>query len=81
VNKSEALAVMHEVLGVLRESVLISGVSLDFAGSKISKSPEDYLIKLKCDLDDSSRKLIEPILDKRNLKIEVIEDAVMIYLP
>jgi hypothetical protein len=52
VNKSEALAIMPEVLGVLRESVLISYVSLDFECSKISKSPEDYLIKLKCDLDD-----------------------------
>jgi hypothetical protein len=81
VNKSEALAVMHEVLDALRESVLIAGVSLDYSNSKTSKPPEDVLIRIKCDLDDLSRKRIEPILDKHNLKLEVTKDTVLIYSP
>lgn len=77
-NKFDALLVMHEILDVLRESVIISGVSLEYLGSK---SPEAFQIKMKWDLDDYSRKRIQPILDKRNLKLEVMKDIVVIYSP
>jgi hypothetical protein len=78
-DRAEALAVMHEIFGALRESVIASGVSLDYSGPKISKDPEDILIKMKCNLDDYSRECIQPILDKRNLKLEAKKGTVVIY--
>lgn len=63
-DRRETLFVMHEILVALEESVIISGVSLDSL-----KCPEDYQIKMKCDLDEGSRKSIQPILDKHKLKI------------
>jgi hypothetical protein len=80
-NKSEASAVLHEILGVLGESVNINRVSLDYSGSKTSKSAEDFLINMKCDLDDIARKRIQPILDRRYLRIEEKEGTVVIYSP
>ena len=77
-NKAEALNVLHEILDVLKESVLISCVSLDYSGSKNS---ENFTIKMECNLDDYSRKQIESILDKHNLKIEAKENTVLIYSP
>jgi hypothetical protein len=69
-DKFEVSAVLHEILGVLGESVNISFVSLDYSGSKFSKASEDFLIKMRCDLDDCARKRIQPILERHNLIIE-----------
>jgi hypothetical protein len=80
-NRSEALAVMHELMETLRESVIISGVSLDFTDSKTPKAHYSCQIKMNCDLDDFSRQRIQPILDMRNLKIEDAKGAVVIYSP
>jgi hypothetical protein len=67
--KTEALAVMHELLELLKESVLISGVSLDYLGSKIANSPEGFQLKITCNLDKCSRASIKPILERHNLCI------------
>ena len=80
-NKSEALVVMHEILGALRESVIISGVSLDYLGSEISKSPGGCQIKMICDFDDCAHKRIQPILDMRNLRIDEKKGTVIIFSP
>ena len=49
-KKQEALDVMHEVLAVLRESVLITSVSLDGRCSRVSKDPENggFIIRMRC---------------------------------
>ena len=78
-NKSEALDVMHEILDALKETVSISSVSLDHSSHQISKHPDDFQIKIKCNLDDYSRKCIQPILEKHNLKTDTKEDTVIIY--
>ena len=62
--------------------MIINRVSLGYSGSKTSKSAEDFLIKMKCDLDDCARKRIQPILDERaSLKIEETKGNVVIYSP
>jgi hypothetical protein len=66
---------MHEILGALRESVLISGVSIDYLWSNASKG---FQIKMICQLDEYSRKLIQPVLEKFNLKMDLTTGTVLI---
>jgi hypothetical protein len=68
-KKEEALAVMHEVLDVLHESVVVSSVSLDLRSSRVSKDQDngDYLIRIRCDMDKYSADCLKPSLEKHNL--------------
>jgi hypothetical protein len=69
---------MHEILVAINKPDITKNIYVG-VDPKISKSPEDHVIKIKHDLDDKSLKVIEPIVEKRNLKIEKIEDALIIY--
>jgi hypothetical protein len=77
--KSEALAVLHELLDALKESVLISGVSLDCLGSRITSSPEGFQIKMNCNLDKYSREIIKPILESHKLSIKEDKNYILIF--
>ncbi len=67
-NKSEALAVLHELNEALKDSVCISSVSLD--GSQVSHIlTGGYQIKMKCELDSSSRDIVKSIVKKHSLTI------------
>jgi len=44
-----------------------------------AKSTENHIIKITHEIDDETRKKIEPIVKKRNLKIHKIEDAIVIH--
>ena len=61
-NKSEALSVLHEIAEALKESGMISGVSIDPSFTKVSKAPEGFTIKMLCDLDIDSWDRIQPVL-------------------
>jgi hypothetical protein len=77
--KSEALAVLHELLDALKESVLIGGVSLDCSGSGIANSPEGFQIKINCNLDKYSREIIKPILQSHKLSIREDKNYILIF--
>jgi hypothetical protein len=65
-NKTEALAVLHEIHDAWKESVTISCVALD--GSQVSHiSTGGYQIKMKCELDSISRDILKGILSKYEL--------------
>jgi len=68
-NKSEALAVLHEIYGACRESVIITCISIDSLSSKVFKDPENggFTIRMQCNLDDYSRKCIKPVLENHML--------------
>jgi hypothetical protein len=68
-KKQEALGIMHEIQDVLKESVIISSVSLDLRSARAAKNPEGvgFLIRMKCDLDKYSADCLKPILDKHRL--------------
>jgi hypothetical protein len=68
-NKSEALAVLHEINEAFKDSVRINSVSLD--GSQVSHiSTGGYQIKMKCELDNSSRDTIKGIAKRRSLTMK-----------
>ncbi len=65
-NKSEALVVLHEIYDALRESVIMSSVSLD--SYKILSVHGDFCeIKIKCELDNHSRYALNGVLKKHDL--------------
>jgi hypothetical protein len=65
-NKTEALAVLSEIRDALKESMVLTCVSLD--GSQVSHILSGgYEIKMKCELDNVSRGIINSILKKNEL--------------
>lgn len=65
-NKTEALAVLSEIRDALKESMVVSCVSLD--GSQVSHILSGgYEIKMKCELDSVSKGIINRILKKYEL--------------
>jgi hypothetical protein len=68
-NKSEAFAVLNEIRNALKESAVVSCVSLD--GSQISHiSTGGYEIKMKCELDSVSRDIISSVLKRNELHMK-----------
>ena len=68
-NKTEALAVLSEIREALKESMVVSCVSLD--GSQIFHILSGgYEIKMKCELDSVSRGILDSILRKYELYLK-----------
>src|SRR5665648_1165530 len=76
-NKSEALVVLSEIRDALKKSKVLSCVFLD--GSKISHVlTGGYEIKMKCELDNVSRDIINGILKKYELYMKEQNDYVIL---
>ena len=69
----QALFTMHEILFAIDKPEIEKNIYVG-VDPKISKSPEDHVIKIKHDLDDQILKILKPIVEKRNLKIVKVED-------
>jgi hypothetical protein len=69
---------MHELLVTFADSPIKKHVIIE-PNPTLAKSATDRLIKINCPLDDNTLKVIEPIVQKRNLKIEKIDAAVVIH--
>ena len=70
-KRAEALAVMHEILNALQESVLMDSVSFDTHN-------KGYDIKIKCQLGRDSRNSLQHILEKHGLRMKEEEGYVII---
>ena len=75
-DRAEALAVLHEILEESKESIIINSVSLD--NPPISASSKAFQIKINCNLDNTSKQCIAPILKKHNLLLKESEGFVVI---
>jgi len=65
VGRAVAVAILREIFDVLRESVIITCVTIDSPISRDSGSPDKaFKIRIKCNLDNNSRDRIKPILEK-----------------
>ncbi len=68
-NKTEALDVLNEIRDALKESIVVSCVSLD--GSQVFHILSGgYEIKMKCELDNASRGIIDSISKKHELHLK-----------
>jgi hypothetical protein len=77
-NKAEALVVLHEIRDVLKESVIISSLSLDCTPQVEHMSKLFYEIKMKCELDSQSREYLQLVLDRHKLSMKVEKGSVTI---
>jgi hypothetical protein len=64
-QRDEALAVLHEIYHVCKDSVSLTCVSLD--AKQVEHTKVGYQIRMKCELDNVSRQRIEIIMRKHNL--------------
>jgi hypothetical protein len=77
-ERMQALYTMHEILVAIDKPEIAKKIQAD-VDPKISKSPEDHVIKIPCVLDEKVMKTIENIVNKRNFKIEKIENTLVIH--
>jgi hypothetical protein len=75
-DRAEALAVLHEILEVCKESITMNSVSLD--NPLISSTSNSYRIKINCTLDGTSKLCIVPILKKHKLFLKESEGFIVI---
>jgi len=61
-DRAEALAVLHEILEVCKESVAMNSVSLENPSISLSRGSQ---IKINCALDSTSKQCIAPLLKKQ----------------
>jgi hypothetical protein len=64
-HREEALAVLHEIYYVCKDSVSLTCVSLD--AEQVEHTKVGYQIRMKCELDSISRQRIETIMRKHKL--------------
>ena len=78
-KREEALATLHEIVDALRESIIVD--SLSFDDSEVSKTSVGYEIRMRCTLNQATKTIISPILEKHKLKIKETEEIITIYKP
>ena len=78
VEKKVALFTAYEIVVALDKPLPANSLIIG-PDPKHSKSPEDHIIKIKTNLEDQHLKIIVPIVEKYNLKIEKLEDVFVIH--
>ncbi len=76
-EKSQALFTMHELLVTLADTPVVKHIVIE-PDPKISTPDMNHVIKINHYLDDSIIKKIEPIVLKRSLKIQKLDNAFVI---
>jgi hypothetical protein len=69
---------MHELLVTLADTPVVNHIVIE-PDPKISTPDTNHVIKIKHNLDDVTIKIIEPIVIKRNLKIQKLENEILIH--
>jgi hypothetical protein len=78
VDKKAALYIAHEIIVALDTPIPADSLIIG-PDPKLSKSPDDHIIKIKHDLKDHQLKIIASVVEKRSLKIEKLKDIFIIY--
>ncbi len=71
-QKSQAIAVMREIVNAWQDNVLINYVSLD-------GQSDNYEIRVGCCLDGNSQNLVKPILERYGLGLKIGDGFVIFY--
>jgi hypothetical protein len=79
INRTEALAVLHEIFDICRETTLIDYVSLDSKVGQLSGCSRSFNIKMECAFDQHPRARVKPILQKHQLEMKEEKGFVLIH--
>jgi hypothetical protein len=78
-KRSEALAVLHEILKVCQETITMHSISLDLNRDLLIEAAKGLEIRIKCKLDGRSRERIKDILEKYGLDMKEDEEFITFY--
>jgi hypothetical protein len=81
VNRQEALGVLHEIANCCDEFRDTSVVSITDSTAQIRMKSTGYEIYMKCTPNDDKRRCLTPILEKHQLKMAELKDAIIVYKP
>jgi hypothetical protein len=80
-NRQEATGVLREVLIACNDYVGINFISITDSNAQIRMKSTDYEIYLKCAPTDGLRKCLAPVLEKHQLNMGELKEAIVIYKP
>ncbi len=78
-DRQEALVVLQEVLDTLKESVNVSAISFD--DSDIFVVSSGFEIRLRCELSQDEKEIVDGVLKKHNLRMMETKGLAIIYTP
>ncbi len=80
-NRQEATGVLREVLNSCSDYVNMDFVSITDSGALIRKKSSGYEIYIKCAPSNRLTRCLTPILEKHQLKMAELKEAIIIYKP
>ncbi len=80
-NRQEATGVLREVMNACRDFVAMDFVSITDSNAQTRMKSTGYEIYMKCALSKGLKQCLTPILDKHQLKMAELKEAIIIYKP
>jgi hypothetical protein len=81
VNRQEATGVLREVLDVCSDYLSMDFVSITDSGAQIRMKSTGYEIYIKCAPSNGLMWCLAPILEKHQLKMAELKEAIIICKP
>jgi hypothetical protein len=81
VNRQEVTGVLGEVMNACSDFVNMDFVSITDSNAQIRMKSTGYEIYIKCTPSEGLQQCLIPILEKRNLKMAELKDAIIVYKP
>ena len=81
VNRQEAAGVLREVLNGCSDFVNMDFVSITDSSAQIRMKSTGFEIYIKCAPSSGLKQCLTPILEKRQLKMAELKEAIIIYKP
>jgi hypothetical protein len=81
VNRQEATGVLREVVNACSDFLTMDFVSITDSGAQIRMKSTGYEIYIKCSLCDGLKECLAPIIEKHQLRMAELKEAIIIYKP
>jgi hypothetical protein len=81
VNRQEAIGVLHEIANCWDEFRDTIAVSTNDSTAQTRMKSTGYEIYMKCTPNEARRQCLTPILEKHQLKMAELKDAIVLYKP
>jgi hypothetical protein len=81
VNRQEATGVLREVMYDCRDFISMNFVHITDSSAQIRMKSTGYEIYMKCTPSNRLKQCLAPILEKHQLKMAELKDAIIIYKP
>lgn len=80
-NRQEATSVLREVLKDCSDFISMDFVSITDSTAQIRMKSTGYELYIKCAPSNGLKQCVIPILEKHQLKMAELKDAIIIYKP